>query len=47
VIEGSFEQKRGWWKSPHPPIAGVLEFIRLDEMLVGLGRQTRALHQLN
>jgi hypothetical protein len=42
VIEGSFQQDAAGEKLPHPPIAGVLEFIRLDEMLVGLGCQTRA-----
>jgi hypothetical protein len=38
--------KRGRRNSPHPAIAGVFEFMRLDEVLVGSGRRTKALRQI-
>jgi len=47
MIEDSFHIKRGSWKSPHPYIAAVSAFIRPDEMLIDLGRQTKALHRIN
>jgi len=31
----------------HPSIAGVLECVRLEEILIGLDRQTKAWHRIN